>query len=789
MKTAIYKLGPVLIIFFSVLIFFYPVWLKGLVPLPADIVVGVNYPWLDQTWPGFAAGIPVKNPITSDVISFAYPMRISAIDFLKGFNIPLWNPFILSGTPLLANFQSAPFSITNLFYFVLPEVWGWSIQVMIQPLLGALFLYLSLRDFRLSRFTAIVGGLIFAFAGFSMIWLEWNAHSLVAAFFPLIFLLTLRWFKTGNFIYGSLISVGLALQIFAGYPQIIIYELLGLLILILVFRQESFSKIGNLVWWILFIALGVGLAAIQALPAQELLSLSQRQTEIIPDQWTFLPWQLLITFLVPDFFGNHATYNFWGPGNYTLITGYSGIIATTLALAGLITGFKLREVRFAALLLIASLLLVLPTPLSIALKNSYFLGLQAGTAHRALVLFNLGIAILAAFGLQNLLTKKLGLKQMIASFSFTAFSLLGLWLFVTVFWKQFLADDYLIKMAIAKSNLILPSLLLLVSFSLTAMSLLVKGRRRYLVYLLGVVVVLELFRFGWKYTPFSPPAWVFPQTAVTNFLQAQQPPFRTLAAGVIPTNFMMVYKLDVTEGYDALYPLQYAQYLATLNSGSAQSSPQDRYGAVNNLNSPLLNLTNTKYILVLKKDEQGRVSPSGKIPGDLTKIPVRSVFEDGSVVVLEKMDVLPRAKMFYEWDVESDNKVILQKLTANYPISQKIIVDREPMIRMAAGQSRIDLSDYQGERKIQVQTDSPGLLFVADSWYPGWISLVDGNRVELLKADYNFMAVPIKTAGDHIVELKYQPGSFEIGKMISFLSLLMVLMLLLFSLKSKKSKV
>ena len=42
--------------------------------------------------------------------------------------------------------------------------------------------------------------------------------------------------------------------------------------------------------------------------------------------------------------------------------------------------------------------------------------------------------------------------------------------------------------------------------------------------------------------------------------------------------------------------------ISVLNSFSVDSAPQDRYGAVSNLESPLLDLINAKYILKLKKD-------------------------------------------------------------------------------------------------------------------------------------------------------------------------------------------
>ena len=47
------------------------------------------------------------------------------------------------------------------------------------------------------------------------------------------------------------------------------------------------------------ILIGIGLASLQIIPASELLANSQRALEPHPYEWAFLPWQKIVTFLVP----------------------------------------------------------------------------------------------------------------------------------------------------------------------------------------------------------------------------------------------------------------------------------------------------------------------------------------------------------------------------------------------------------------------------------------------------------------------------------------------------------
>jgi hypothetical protein len=247
MKKFLLKSWPFLIIVFVVFIFFWKVFLLGKVPIPGDVIVGVYYPWLDYKW-GYEVGVPVKNPLISDVVSVIYPLRIYAVNMLKQGHLPLWNPFMFVGYPLLANFQVAIFSPTTIFYFLLPKIWAWTVQVISQPILAAISMYLLLRNFKLGKKESIFGGLFYAFSGFNLLMLEWATHGLVAAFIPLIIYLFDKFISSGKFYWGVLLSIIICLQIFSGYPQLVAYTLI-LLITFAIFRKEKLTKINISFSW------------------------------------------------------------------------------------------------------------------------------------------------------------------------------------------------------------------------------------------------------------------------------------------------------------------------------------------------------------------------------------------------------------------------------------------------------------------------------------------------------------------------------------------------------------
>ena len=774
MRNLIFKIWPFAALILICLIFFYPVWLRGLIPLPADFVVGVYYPWLDYKWAGYNAGVPVKNPITTDVVSFIFPMQIFALEQLKAGVIPLWNNLILTGTPLMANFQSAPFSPTNFVYFILPKLTAWSLQVMLQPMLASVFLYLLLRFFRVGKLASIAGGIFFAFAGFITIWMQWNGHGLVAAFFPLIILLFLKWLERPSLILGLAISIALALQIFSGYPQIILYQFIALILLILIFDLRFFLNVKKFLQLSFLVLLGFSLTAIQILPVYELLALSQRKAELVINEWAFLPWQLIITFLAPDYFGSHATRNYWGPADYTLTTGYSGVVVMILSGIAVFFRFKEKAVKFAGGLILLSLLIAFPNPLTVALKESNFLGLQAASAHRILVLSNLGFAILAAFGFDILIKEKTKFKILARSF-YLPVSLLVSYAVASLYVLHVSKDQggqLYTNIQVGLRNLFLPMGILIVSLIIVLLIYKFHKLKFQLGILLAVVAVLELFRFGWKFTPFSPAEFVFPKTPVLEFLQKQPGSFRGSAEDVIPINFLMSYGIETIEGYDAIYPLRTAVYLASLNSEKAGNSPMGRYGSVTNYDSNLLDIANVKYILVLKRDKDGKPDRDGSVPEKFHKPKLNKVFEDKTVAVLENMQVLPRSFMVYDWQVDKNESSVLTKLIDNFPVGKKVILEQELEIQPISNPtfSTVNYQKSFNKKIIKVSTDNDGVLFIADSFFPGWQASVDDQEQPILVANYNFMALPIKS-GTHLVNLVYEPNIFQQGKLISAISL------------------
>jgi len=767
------NLLPIIVVLVIIVAFFYRVFLYSEVPLPADFTVGIYYPWLDYQWEGFPAGVPVKNLVTNDVASYIYPIQSLAVKILKQGEIPLWNPYILAGTPLFANFQSAAFSPTIFVYFLFDKLTAWSAQIILQHIFAALFTYLLLRRWKVSKAGSILGAIIFAFSGFNLIWSQWNGHVLAAALIPLVLFFADRFLEKGRFIDGAGITISLSAQILSGYPQIVFYSLLAILILWLSKSLDEKRWLFKGIFLFIFSFLSFGLSAPQILAGAELLSRSQRIVEQTTFEWAFLPWNKIITFLAPDFFGNPATQNYWSNWDYFSNVGFVGVVAFTLTLFSTPLIKKRKEVVFCFLIIVVSLLLSFPTPISIYLWKSGVPGFNAVAAHRALVLFNLSIALLAGIG-NDRIREKFKPKYLIFLL-LPLFILFTYWIYIFTFRGSIINGTPVFQ--VGARNLILPTTIF---FATSAIILFRMIRKTYIFVFVLLLCLIEIFYFGWKYTPFSPRHIVFPTTPVLEFLMNQEKPFRVTGNKVIPINMRVPFGLESLEGYDAVYPLRTAKFISFLNSERPGAGPMLRYGIVDNDISKLLDLVNTKYYLTHKLDQRGP-APSGDIPEKFKTSRFKLVFEDKSVAVLESESVLPRAFMVYDWEtIKEDEKIIRALLDPDFPIDSKIILEEDIAIKKTKGHYSLNEAVYEKygnqESIIKVDARGDGLLFVSDTYYPGWKAYVDGKESRIYRANYAFRAVFIPE-GEHEVRFVYRPDSFFNGLKISGLSALSLIML------------
>lgn len=787
-KKYLIKVWPYLTIVAFVSLFFWKFIIKGLIPIPADITVGMYFPWLDYKW-GFEVGVPVKNSLLSDVVSQIYPLRVYTMELIKTGIFPGWNPLMFGGYPLLGNIQLGILNPTNLLYFFFPNYLAWGWQILSQPLAAAIFTYLFLRSLKLSKLSSVFGALAYSFTGFNLIWMEWGVHGFATAFLPFMLFCSVKYFDQNKLFFGPLISIVICLQIFSGYPQVVLYSLAVLLFFVLFNFNFNLKK---LIFFGLWIFLGFGLSAIQLLPTIELFNLSQRKTETLSVGQSYLPWKYLISFFAPDFFGNQTTGNFWGQGDYTNTVGYSGLIVFILAMNSLFICKKDKSVKFFILCFLFSLLFALPITAFLLTKFKMFAGQGAMAATRVLFICNFSLAFLAAFSFDRLWKEPKSNTNLLRTLYLPLIILGGVYLGCFLAIKKFillspLATDpfsadilglWMRNLRVGLRNLILPSLLIFGTAVMFVLAIKIKKIKNFCLFFVCITGVLELFRFGWKFIPFVEPKLIFPSTPVIDFLKKQDGIFRVDGGDAIPMNMLSAYGLESLSAYDPMYPLQTARFLSLADNGQIDN-PKSRYGKIDTLNSPLVDLANICYVLSVKRDEQSKPDSKGLIGGQFRLEKFKPVFEDKTVVVLKNNQCFERVWLTRQYGEAESPEAIAGKITdpktdlkttiyLEKKLSEKI--EKTALEKNEKVDWRLNLP---GEKQFDVVVNKPSIIFIADSYYPGWQAIIDNEKAEVYRADFVFQAVVVP-GGKHLVKLVYKPESIELGFKISltFFSLL-----------------
>ena len=142
--------------------------------------------------------------------------------------LPLWNPYIFSGTPFLSNPQSAMFYPFTYLFVLFQSSFTWTLILIIDVFLMGTFTYIFARKINLSKHSSIVSAVTYMFAG-TVSTRIYAGHSMLIdamVWFPLIILLYEIAITEKKAIYGIYAGFALAIMFFTGHVQFVTYGVL-----------------------------------------------------------------------------------------------------------------------------------------------------------------------------------------------------------------------------------------------------------------------------------------------------------------------------------------------------------------------------------------------------------------------------------------------------------------------------------------------------------------------------------------------------------------------------------
>lgn len=699
-----------------------------------------------------------------------YPWRSLAFDAFRMGRLPLWNPLVGNGAPLLANYQTAVFYPPNWLHLLVPDEHAMGWVSLLHVVWAGLGLAAYLHRLEVDPLGQGVGALSFALSGFIVARFGFLTTVATAAWLP-----WLMWAVDGVISpmgqpanrAAALAGVS-AMLLLAGHAQMAFYSL-GMAAAYAVWRALSSrvaytTRIRFLAVALGAVVLGAALAAVQLAPTFELVRHSQRAGGVeyrAALSYSFWPWHFL-TFLMPGAFGNPASGDYWGYGAYWEDAVYVGLLTLLLGGRALARWQRERrsgspsraaqEVPFLIVSLVPVSLLALGwnTPLFPWLFERIPTFNWFNGPARWMVLAVFALSALGGIGADRWQTHPPGARW-------------G--------WRAVVAGLAFVLSAVAVRAALGASVrpgLVLATVRLGLLLALVGG----LAILLVRAGHSPKWRAGWEALVLALLAadLVSAHWGLNPTIEAGYYHQRAALADAVPegTRVLILPGDEHTAKFDLF-----------LNFGDFRASDRARWDALRGSLLPNLNAVDGipgagNFDPLLVGDHAALLEQIDGLPpaGAVEQAARLNVGMLLTSAPLGGAELLGRAGPIYAYRVPDVWPRAL--LAACRPGEDGLMCERQ-----APGEAVI-VADEPERVVVDISAGRAGWLVLVDTYYPGWQASLDGALVEIVRANGAFRAVAVP-AGDHEVVFSYRPASLRIGAAISGAGLAVWLGLLVLS--------
>lgn len=690
----------------------------------------------------------------SDLYHFNVPLRKTVSESLKNFEIPFWEPGIGQGFPIFDEGQMGLFYLPNLILlFFLPFPLSYNIGYIVSFFIAASGMYLLARSLDLNKPASYLAGITYAFSPIMVLHLQHYNLIQTVAIAPWLFWLLNSFFKEKKIIHLAIFSLVLSQQIFAGFYQIVLYSLTGLIIFsifkVLAYSNNKLRQIKVTLLIITFTLFGFLIAFVQLGATYNLVQQSQRLEISSPQlnlsQFPFKPSNLL-TLINPYFLGSpkDATYPLWEPGKWGIFwesNTYFGIIQTILILIFII--------------------LIIFKKISLRPPNNVWIWLSLGLLGILLALGSLA-PLHPIFSIPPFSFFRVPSRFLI--FSFISASILSAYALNSIFKKGNKIPVILITTII----------LILITVDIFRVWFNYQLREKYDKWTSPPEITSEIKDSGRIASFGDLETW---NKTYTNVGWKNQSDSYLFFKNFVPQNANLFSNITHVEVYAGMITKRQAIIaIDNLTKLKSQSPVNDEINNMVVQDQKILDFNNVEYLIVNEKTS----FPSLELVKNYK-------YKENNIYLYKNLDVLPHVYTVTDYKIANTIEKFRKILKSNKFNPQETVVlekipEFTPTLQNAI--NKTEIVNYQKTR-VEIETDlqTESIVVLSDSFYPGWHAEIDNKPTEILAANINSRAV-IVPKGKHKIIYQYRPINFKLNTTISIISIIIVLLIII---KNKKS--
>jgi len=713
-----------------------------------------------------------------------------------------WMPYINGGTPFSGGLDLIFRPLMLLPLLIFPVHVATSYEMVSYFLLMGIGMFCYLRELRLSRRSAFLGGLFLMLNGELVTLINAGHVNKLGAIFPLPFVFwALERALTQRKLKPFLVTAAvLGFAFWQGHVQVSYYICIAVAIYavtraLIIWRQErTFTPVLKLTAFSgVMVVVFLLLIAFHFLPMLSFAKVSDRAEGVdyeFATSWS-LPPEEILTYFAPGLFGlrrlntdddepSVKAVQYWGRAPFMQTARYFGLIPVAFIIIAL-CGVRNKHI------LTLTILALIVLAMGLGKYNPAYRLLydhapgfnQFRVPQMIMFVFAFATSSLSAFGVEWLFRDWTPRKarQLRIGLLVGGGALLLTWLLILAlpflqtriveqFRDMFYSREATDELAHARFQNLINSLAwfsFFLSATLAAFGMRLETRieTRWIMAAMLAVYLFDIWMFDEKFidtVPIENSVYVAENDAI-RYMKENPGLYRVLPALNEPMTYavqnkFVLHHLYSVGGYEAVGVQYYNDYMDNMA-----------------LWTPLIDLLNIKYIILPKGatlDEQ-----PVKV-GDV--IEPYKVVMDADALLLENLNVMPRAYPVHNAFIASSKEEAFEILLhPQVDFREFAVLEENPTEQMAqdnvpSAASRLEITQYQTRTiRLNATMATDGLVVLNEKYYDGWKAFVDGKSAKIYKANYTTQAI-VAPKGEHEIVFRFEPRQARFGLWVTTLT-------------------